>query len=112
MHVSVQPGETVQVQWTWPAGSVWHTYPRQQLSALFDATLSGDKPGKKFDMPGSLLSGVRSPLVSTTTSSSPFAMLLSVRLHGREVAGKVKLPVSSSFRALLLLALRAGFTGM
>ena len=68
---------------------------------------SGDEPAEKFEVLGSRVSGVRSPLVSTITGPIPFARAPAENLHGRGVAGKVKSAASSSFRAALFLA---GFT--
>src|SRR4051812_18052412 len=75
----------------------------------FGMKRSGDKPGEKFEVPGSRVSGVRSPLVSTITEPILFARAPAGKLHGRGLAGKVKSAASSSFRAALFLA---GFTGM
>lgn len=51
----------------------------------------GDEPGEKFDVPGSRVSGDKSPLVSTITGPSLFALASFAKLHGRGLAGNVKL---------------------
>src|SRR5215210_128181 len=88
---------------------MWHVHSGQQEQSALVVGRSGDWPGEKFEVPGSKASGVRSPLVSTTTGSILFVIAPALRLHGRGLAGKVKLPVSSSFRPPLF---RAGLTGM
>src|SRR5215203_4387730 len=92
---------------------MWHvggsSCGQQEQAALFVVRRSGDWPAKKFEVPGIRASGIRSPSVSTTTAPIPFAVGPAGRLHGRGLAGNVKLPVSSNFRPPLV---RAGFTGM
>ena len=92
--------------------SVWQVGPAQGSGHSpyhFVMKRSGDEPGEKFEVPGSRVSGVRSPLVSTITEPILFACAPAGRLHGRGLAGKMKLAASSSFRAALFLE---GFTGM
>src|SRR3954453_10499978 len=63
----------------------------------------------KFDLPGNCMSGIRPPLVSTLTEPMLLALVLSWKLHGSGLAGKVKFLVTSRARPPLVLA---GFTGM
>src|ERR1700710_592551 len=76
---------------------------------LFGLIAFGDQPGAKFELPDTRVSGTRSPLVSTRTEPIRFASGRPVVLHGMGLAGKVKLPTSSSFRALLS---REGLAGV
>src|SRR5206468_11511717 len=89
----------------WQVSSGQHEQP--------DVTLvlerPGDRPAAKLETPGSRASGIRSPLVSTATGPASLAGTISVRLHGKGMAEKVMLCVSSSFRASLF---RGGFRGM
>src|SRR5688572_6374626 len=70
---------------------------------------SGSMPAEKFEVPGSRVSGLRSPLVSTVTELALFIPAVFVKLQGRGFPGKETLALSSSFRGFLVFT---DFTGM
>jgi hypothetical protein len=79
--------------------SAWQNSEGQQLHvALFDMARSGDWPAMKFEVPGSSVSGVRSPSVSTLTATALLGAPR-MRLHGNGLAGKVTLPVTRPVNA-------------